>query len=447
MSTEANTALEKPNSGVAAIVPEGALEGLPEVQKDYGIDSFWKEEGAPEKPADKPASTEPAKDESKAEATDALRDSATSLGSRWGAKVKAPEKDVKDLIKPKAEEKQVVTDKTTDKPEDFPEDKIQLDSRASKTTSEHFKALKEISKAERAAAAKANAELAALRAEYEATKKAPGVVDTTELERIKTEHKAAMDRLLVLDTKNHPAFKAQYVAPREEALAQAKELLDAHGKQADLRALLDKPRAEVGKAMEEILKDLPSMDRTEVADHFRKAYKLARDEETALKNARDVNGQITQQELSSHSQAFEKTWGRVAQTFAEHVKPIEVPKGVTLDSMQRAALESYNAAMSLQAIQEDARKIATGTQSMESISEHAIKAAMYERHINHVLPRIGQEFNAMQEIIRGLKAEVEGYRSRNPNRDISSKPDTSTAPTKAPSSYEEAWDSAVSSRK
>ncbi len=95
-----------------------------------------------------------------------------------------------------------------------------------------------------------------------------------EIEQLKSREKSASDRLMVMDLENHPSFKAQFVEPKNLAIASAQELLAANGVKVDVHTLLMKPRAELGKAVVEAIKDLPEFDRVEVAEHIRKAYAI-----------------------------------------------------------------------------------------------------------------------------------------------------------------------------
>lgn len=389
MNAVEEPALEKSELPVAAVIPEASKSGLPEVKADYGAGEFWKEEGAPDK---KPEAAIPEKKEV-VTADDAPP---TGIAAKLAAKAKPAE-----AVKPVAA---VI-------PEAAPEDKLALDPKSSPKARENFENLRTITKTVREQLNAKEKELAALRT------KAPLPADNAEQEKLRTEHKAMSDKLLLIDIQNHPVFQQQYVAPRREALAQATELLKAHGKEADLAALIEKPRGEIGKALSEILKDVPAFDQSEISSHVQKAYQLAQGEKQALAQARDVSGAIRQQDSTTHVQAFDKTWDKVAAGVTEMLTPAEIPANAS--ASDREHIQSWNEAV--QQLRSNAKHIATGAASYESIADASIRAAAYDLHVKHVLPRIGVEVAAMQEVITGLKKEVEGYRSRNPNREISPK--------------------------
>src|SRR4029077_18319455 len=108
-----------------------------------------------------------------------------------------------------------------------------------------------------------------------------------EIEGLKAREKAASDRLLVMDLENHPNFKAQYIEPKNAEVARANELLAAHGVKGDITTLLSKPRSELGKAVAEMVKDLPDFDRVEVAESVRKAYGLEQQSKLALTQSKE----------------------------------------------------------------------------------------------------------------------------------------------------------------
>lgn len=383
-------ALEKPENKVADVLPESVK--LPEVKSDYGASEFWKDEEAPAPKVAEPAKVDPVQEpETKV----------PTLVDRLAAKTKP----VEAAPAPKVEVPKI----------DNPEDKLALDPKSSPKARENFENLRTITKGLRDQLIAKDREISEAKAKPVV---AAGAVDHAETERLKAENKAMSDKLLLIDTKNHPVFQNQYVAPRKEALAAATELLKANGKDADLAALIEKPRGEIGKALQEILKDVPSFDQSEISANVQKAYQLAQSEKSALANAEQVNGAIQKHDSATYSKAFDATWNKVVGDVTDILQPVDIPAGVPATA--RAAIEEYNKAMG--SLQSNARQIATGAATHESIADASIRAAAYDLHVKHVLPRIGVEIAEMQGVIRGLTKEVEGYRSRNPNKEISPSP-------------------------
>ncbi len=405
MSTETNTALEN-KAHVADVLPESARNGLSTPKADYGAGEFWNDEPKTDKKAEVKTEVEPKK-----EAAVETPDPITSLAGKWGAKVKAPAADVASLVKPGKVEK---TETKAEVVPDGPDlDKLELGAHSSPRATENFKILKGIARQEREAKTALQREIAELRSKPSAV--VPTAVDTTELDRIRAENKAMSDKLLLIDTKNHPAFQNQYVKPRIDAVQAANELLKANGKEFDVSTLIDRPRGEIGKALQEVLKDLPSLDQTEISDNVRKAWQLSQAEKTALSNAGQVNGQIKEADSKTHIHAFDSTWDKVSAGVAGLSGVEKIPDNVT--PQQRQMIEAYN--RDITSLRENARAKATGSTTYESIAQTAIQAAAFEVQQNHVMPMLAAQISDMQETIKGLKAEVEGYRSRNPNRDIS----------------------------
>lgn len=403
MSTE-TPALENTPTTVAEVVPEAAKAGLPDGNLVAVADKFWNEteEKKPEaKPEEKPAekkSDTPAKG---AEATPA-----PTLAEKFAARHKpAVSQDDAAPVKVLTQAK-------------GPEEDMQLDAKASPKAREHFENLKNITRAERQRADAAERKAQEFDGRLKTVTTAPAPVDVAELERLRTEHKAMSDKLLLIDTRNHPVFQNQYVKPRQDALVQATELLKANGKEADLAALIEKPRGEIGKALAELLKDVNPFDQTEISNGVQTAYKLAQSEKQALAQAGQVSGAIRQQTAGQQAQSFDAVWTKVAAGVGEFLEPAEIPATATPE--QRRGMEEYNNAM--KSLQANARQIATGAASYDTIAEASIKAAAFDLNQKHVMPRIAAEFHAMQQVVAGLKKEVEGYRSRNPNRDIGATP-------------------------
>lgn len=439
MSTETAPALEKNESKFAGSIPESGKQGLAPVKSDYGAGEVWKDEPAQQTETVKKDESKPAE-----ETKPAVTPEATGLASKWAAKVKvkAPAADIPQ--KPTDTVKTTEETKPTDTV-DHPEDKLDLDQRSSPIARENFAKLKSISKENRRLAQEREQKIREYEAKFAELQKAPAPsatsgFDAAEIERIKAENKRLSDIVLIKDTENSPVFQNQYVKPKREALAAAEELLKAHGKEANLAALIAMPRGELGKAVNEILKELPPFDQTEISSQIQRAYQLRQQEQNALKEASATDGAIREQNARRDAQAFDNVWKQHSPKLQEMIQVFDLPAGVKLTAEQQAKVEEYNTAV--KSLESQARKIATGAATHESIADASIKAAAYDLHVGHILPKmqaeIAAEFNQMQEVISQLTKEVEGYRSRNPNKQIRATTTSTNTPGKDPTIEEAA---------
>lgn len=256
-----------------------------------------------------------------------------------------------------------------------------------------------------------------------------------QIEALKAREKAASDRLMVMDLENHPTFRAQYVEPKEAEIAKANELLTAAGVKGDIRSLLSKPRAELGKAVAELVKDMPDFDRVEVAEAVRKAYTLEQGGKAALGQSQQLSKALQSKTVERQKLAFDSRWLPVSAAIGEFVQPVETPADATPE--QRAADQSYNE--SIKALRTKAEGIALSPMNEEGIAEAAIKAAAYDVHVGTVLPRITSEFETVVNLNRQLVAELNALRGRNPNHGLrGSLPPSESNPTNDPKQMDHA---------
>jgi len=288
-----------------------------------------------------------------------------------------------------------------------------------------WETLKTIAKTEAQKRAELEAKLAEAETKLKTSPVLPGMT-AEEVERLKNEHKEASDRLMLVDLQNHPTYKAQFIEPRDAEIARAKELLDAHGVKGSVQELLGKSRSELGKAVEELTKDLPSFDRTEVADAIRKAYSLEQNGKAALGSSKEILKGIQQNTQARQKAAFEKRYLPVSQAIGKHLIKLEVPANATAE--ERAEVEAYIEGG--KKIREVAERYAFSVSDDETAAEVAMKAAAYDFHIGTVQPRISKEISAIMEDNRRLAQELTALRNRNPNLRISHLPASDSGGTK-----------------
>lgn len=291
---------------------------------------------------------------------------------------------------------------------------------------EGWTALKTTLKSEADARAKLEQELTATKARLAS----PVVAGMTAeaIADLQAREKAASDRLMVMDLENHPAFKAQFVDPKNAEITRAAELLAVHGIKVDVAALIAKPRAELGKAVAEAIKDVPEFDRVEVAEAIRKAHAIDQSSRLALANSKELGKALQTQSVERQRKAFANRWAPVSAAIGEFAQPVETPADATPE--QRASDESYN--RELAALRTHAEAIALQPISDEAVAESAIKAAAYDLHIRQVMPRVLSEYQQLVNLNQQLSSELRALKGRNPNHGISAVPGGGAEPVTDP---------------
>ena len=298
-----------------------------------------------------------------------------------------------------------------------PEDAVTLDKSYSQAAHDSFKQIKTITTGLRDQLNSARETERQLRAQLDAAKSTTPAPDVEELNRLREENKRISDRLMVVDLREHPKFQAEFVMPQQAALTEASALLAANGVNGvDLQTLMGKPRNELGKAVSDLAAKLPEYDRVEFSENIRRAYKLNQDASAALGKSREIYGGLRNQTEAQQQAAFERTWAKASTGVSEHIVELDMPDGVN-DEHVRAAVDQYNAA--IKGLRTVAQQRAFGPATAENISENAIKSAAYDFQIQHAMPRLMGEFQALLDLNRGLTAQLQAIKSRNPNSQIS----------------------------
>ncbi len=299
---------------------------------------------------------------------------------------------------------------------------------------EGWQTLKQIAQTEKQKRAELEGKVAELETKVKAIPSVPGMTPE-EVEKLKAAHKSARDRLMLVDLENHPSFREQYTDKRDAELARAAELLSAHNIKADLKGLLAKPRGELGKAVEEMTKDVPGFDRTEVADAIRKAYQTDQAAKQALASSKEILSGIQKNSLERQKAAFEKRFLPVSQQIAQHLVKLEAAPDASPE--ERAEVEAYiNGGKN---IRTQAEKYAFAVADDETAAEVAMKAAAYDFHIGTVQPRLLKEYSQIVADNRRLATELAALRNRNPNLRIAANPNGDHAPKRMEDmSHEEA---------
>ena len=255
-----------------------------------------------------------------------------------------------------------------------------------------------------------------------------GGMTLDEVEALKAREKASSDRLMIMDVESHPSFRQEFTNPKAVEIAKANELLAASGIKGDVASLLLKPRSELGKAVADLVKDMPEFDRVEVAESIRKAYTIDQQSKAAIANSKELSKGLQQKSVDRQRQAFANRWAPVSAAIGEHIVAIDVPANATAE--EKASAEAYNT--ELGKLRSKAEEIAFSPSTDENIAENAIKAAAYEFHSKNMMPRIISEYEQVVNLNRKLVSEIEAMRSRNPNRNLRGVPQSEEHATHDP---------------
>jgi hypothetical protein len=400
---------ETPNPYRGPVLPESS--GIKPNQRHDASEFFDKKPAAPAAIAEPAKPVEPAKVEVKPKQEVVSPDEIDS------PMLRALEKKSKPAAAP------VVATPVQPASVDNPEDKIELASNAHASTKDQFKSLKTITRELRGQLTQAQERERSLNEQLKSHATAQPQVDNSDVERLRAEHKAMSDRLALVDLQSHPTFQQQYVQPKNQSLTEAQQLLEANGvTDVKVEGLLNKPRSEFGKLVSEAASKLSDFDKVDFASHMRKAWELEQGSRSALNKSRELMNGIAQQNGAKQRGAFEKTWGAVAGSVNEHI--VELEPLPTATAEERASIESYN--QSIKNLRINAEKLALNPMDEEGVSKAAIKAAAYDFHIAHAMPRLEQEMTGLLRLVRDQAAELKAIRARNPNSDRSHAPAVGT---------------------
>jgi hypothetical protein len=213
--------------------------------------------------------------------------------------------------------------------------------------------------------------------------------DLADSARLKSEHQALLDEIAVVKLESHPDFKKQFIVPRDQAIAAAKEVLGYNGKETvDPAALLSLPLKEFNAKVAEATKDMNSMDATTVQTALRTAYTANISARNQLKNSSQIGQEMVAKQAQEAKQAFEGVMSKVS----ELLVPIEAAPNATPEEQQQAA--AHNQAV--QNFRLNAEKNAFSPVSHAKAAEIAAKAAMTDYLVSYGIPSAEREFNKMR---------------------------------------------------
>jgi len=381
------------------------------LNKNYDAAEFFEKHKAANTPAaaapaaePKPADTAPAQPDPAAPAVAAAPEKKADIGAQL------TEQFLPEAAKPKAEPKPA--DSAAAAASENPEDKVQLGKEYSAPAHESFKTIKGISKELRNQLTSRDRELQETRAQLEQVRKnGVALTDSPEFQALKAEHEAMSKRLMVLDLESHPNFQKEFVAPKNAAEQEAKNILAAAGvTDVNLDAILAKDGIEFRKAVNDVSGKLKSpLDVTDFATAIRTAQSLRQKALAAVSKAGEINQTLKAQTFNGYKTAFDETYQETLGSIK--VAELTVPPGTAPEVVAEA--EAFNAAV--RGLRTESERIALGQSTPKDIARASIKAAAYEFQVKHVMPLVLKTVKAREARIAELEAKLSGIAARNPN--------------------------------
>jgi len=264
----------------------------------------------------------------------------------------------------------------------------ELPAETPEPTKVNWRKSRELERNLRAQLAAKEQELATLGSQLKTYKDATPA-EVADAQRIKAEHQALLDEIAVVKLESHPDFRRQYITPRDQALAAAKEVLAYSGKESvDTAALLSLPLKDFNARVAETTKDMNSMDANTVQSSLRAAYTANLAAQQALKNSSQLGQDLVAKQAQEAKQAFEGVIAKVS----EFLVPIEAAPNASAEEQQQIA--AHNQAV--QNFRQSAEKNAFGRVNHAAAAEIATKAALADFLLSHGLPSAEREFNRIK---------------------------------------------------
>lgn len=286
-----------------------------------------------------------------------------------------------------------------------PLEAIEPDKGVSEAAKANFAKLREAYKSTKAERAAYQKQLDEMKAQLEATKKTSATAPTADYEALKAEHQKVLDRLAQVDYQNHPEFVSKYAAPKQQALAEAQEVLTYNDKKADLSSLLGKSPKEMNAALADITKGMNSVDQATVINAVRQAAKLETASQEALKNAK-ANIQTLGQR-AAYTTKVEWEAAAAESGFSEWGKPADIPADAP-DSL-KSFIAKCNEGK--EAIRPTAEKYAFAELSPRDAAKVSQRAAVADHLISKVLPAAEQMISSLYNEIAAKDAELSSLKS------------------------------------
>ena len=404
-----------PAAAAPAVPPTGpTLPSGVTLNKNYDAGEFFEKHKAANSPAALAPAAEPKSAAAPAAQPDATPAAIAPKEEKKGdLAAQLTEQFLPEAAKPKAESKpaEPAAAATTENPED----KVVLGKDYSAPAHESFKAIKTIAKGLRDQLSTRERELQETRAQLEQVKKGGvAVTESPEFQTLKAEHEAMSKRLMVLDLESHPNFQREFVAPKNAAEQEARNILAAAGvTDVDIDGMLRKDGIEFRKAVNEVSGKLNSpLDVTDFATAIRTAQSIRQRATEAVVKAGEINQALRAQTVNGYKTAFEETYQETLGSIK--VNELSVPPGTAPEVVAEA--EAFNAAV--RGLRAESEKIALGSSTPKDIARASIKAAAYEFQVKHVMPLVMKTVKARDARIADLEAKLSGIAARNPNSQV-----------------------------
>lgn len=234
--------------------------------------------------------------------------------------------------------------------------------------------------------------------------------------------KAAEDKLGIVDIQNHPEFHAQYTLPRQQALSEAKAVIEYNEKTVpNFDALLTKPMKEFNATVAEITKDMNSMDAMAVQNALRQAQQIRQKEAAALNNAPELKAQLQAKAARQQVESFDGLWKEMA----PDGKLPQLQVSETATPADREEVAKYN--QEIASLREKAFKKATTPMNEREVAAMASQAATLEFVMGHAMPRLQREYSTVLDERNALARELSEIRGKRPNP-TSTTPGSTTNP-------------------
>lgn len=326
---------------------------------------------------------------------------------------KAPETPEKAPDTPKAEKPAPVAEKS-------PYAGMELPENATAKEQANFRKMKETYEAEWQKAQNDRVAVDTLKKELETYKKATPA-DTQEAQRLRDELKQVQDRLAVHELSQHPDFQKQYTQPKQKALALADELAKDYQvpNAGELKNLLELPRPEFAKRLDEMAKDMPGFDKNKFFNSMDEARRLQTDEKGALSQATQLRANLQAKAAQEARNAFEAS----KQDFTSKVPELTIPEGADDEMVQD--IRSFNQARA-EALQE-AEQATFGQMNERQVADAMVLAANYKVLAKHLIPNLTKQRAKLEKLVADQHAELTAIKGKkNPGSF------TGAAPAEAP---------------
>lgn len=412
MMMHPHTRLRAEDGGAAEGGSSTATIDAPSGPSDMDLNSAFREMAAENTRAVRPSSTTvqdspttlKVADTKTAPAKDAAKKSSTAIDAFevLGMEKVAPEKTTATATEKKPQSPSIDTSKEAQEKLSGPSDRS---SEGTKTNWKQLNAVADQLRTELTSERSAwQAEKAKMEAELTQLRQTVGNPD--EYKRIKDEHSLMSDKLKVFAVREHPEFKAKFIEPKNQRIAETAQLLTEYGVEGvDVAALAAKGRKAFAEEVGKIAQELPDLDRHTFIDNMKKIRELHDGEAAELSKAGELAKSYQERSLNQQRGVFEKLWSE-----GNALRSKEVPATATAE--ERAELESYNEG--IKSIRSEAEKFLFNPYNEESAAKMALKGATLDFMVKQGIPKLNSHIQKQAARIAELESEIDSLRAHGP---------------------------------